>query len=147
MLRIRDVYPGSQVSGPGTLIPDLGSRIPDPGSRIRKHEQKRGVTNFFGSTFFCSHKNHKMENYINFEPVEEKIWANLQRIRELSTQIIVLKLSKIWIWDTRTGKKPFSGSRIQESKRHWIPDPGPGIRDPQHRHACILVALDYSTDT
>jgi hypothetical protein len=24
------------------------------------------------STFFCSHKNHKIENYINFEPVKKK---------------------------------------------------------------------------
>jgi hypothetical protein len=51
------------------------------------------------------------------------IWANFQRI--------VKKLSKIWVSDPgseiRDSEKTYSGSRIQESKRHRIPDP-----DPQH---------------
>jgi hypothetical protein len=64
----------TSVADPGGLspIPDpdfcpSGSRISDPG-------------------FKNSHKNHKIENYINFELL------NLQRIMELSTQKIVIKL-------------------------------------------------------
>jgi hypothetical protein len=53
--------------------------------------------------------------------LKKKIWANFQRIIELFTQKIVTKLSKIW------PEKTYSGSRIQGSKRHRIPD-----QDPQH---------------
>ncbi len=56
--------------------------------------------------------------YINFELAKKTIWAILQRIIELSTQKIVIRLSKIWVWDQR--------SRIQESKRHRILYPGSG---------------------
>ncbi len=44
---------------------------------------------------------------------KKKIWADFQRIIEIFTQKIVTKLSKIWVWDRRSGirKKP-------------IPDPG-----------------------
>jgi hypothetical protein len=63
--------------------------------------------------------------------LKKKIWANFQRIIELFTQQIASKLSKIWVWDTgseiRDPEKTYSGSRIQGSKRHRIPDP-----DPQH---------------
>ncbi len=50
--------------------------------------------------------------------MKEKIWANFQRIIELFTQKIVTKLSKMWIWDPRSGirKKPIPdhGSRGQK---------------------------------
>ncbi len=49
--------------------------------------------------------------------LKKKIWVNFQRIIELFTQKIVTKLSKIWVWD--------SGSRIQGSKMHRIPDQDP----------------------
>jgi hypothetical protein len=59
--------------------------------------------------------------------LKKKIWANFQRIIELFTQKIVSKLSKIWVWDPgseiRDPEKTYSGSRIQGSKRHRIPDP------------------------
>jgi hypothetical protein len=58
--------------------------------------------------------------------LKKKIWANFQRITELFTQKIVTKLSKIRVWDPGSAKKTYSGSRIQGSKRHWIPDPGSG---------------------
>ncbi len=74
--------------------------------------------------FFCSHKFHKVKNYFIFKLVKKKIWANLQRIMELFTQKIVIKLSKIWFWDPGSEiwdpEKTYSGSRIQRSKRHWI---------------------------
>jgi hypothetical protein len=66
---------------------------------------------------------------------KEKIWAKFQRIFEVFTQKIVTKLSKIWVWDPGSEildqEKSYSGSRIQGSKRHRIPD-----LDPQH---CVLV--------
>jgi hypothetical protein len=54
------------VADPGCLsrIPDLDfcpARIPDP-----KTATKEGGENFFCPTFLSSHKNHKIENYINF---------------------------------------------------------------------------------
>jgi hypothetical protein len=60
--------------------------------------------------------------------LKKKIWANFQRIIELFAQKIVTKLSKVWVWDPgsqiRDPEKTYSGSRIQGSKRHRIPDPG-----------------------
>ena len=75
MLRIRDVYPGSQI-----LI------FTHPGSRIQKQQQKTGVKIFFGQTIFCSHKFHKIANYFSFELLKKKIWAKFQRIIELFNQ-------------------------------------------------------------
>jgi hypothetical protein len=43
--------------------------------------------------------------------LKKKIWANFQRIIELFTPKNCSKLSKIWVWDPGSGKKP-------------IPDPG-----------------------
>jgi hypothetical protein len=63
--------------------------------------------------------------------LKKKIWANFQRIVEVFTPKIFNMLSKIWVWDRgseiRDLEKTYSGSRIQGSKRHRIPDP-----DPQH---------------
>jgi hypothetical protein len=81
------------------FIPDpdiCPSRIPDLGSQIQKQQQKRGVKKKSVVLPFFSDTNHKIENYINFELVKNKIWANLQRIKELSTQKIVIKLSNIY---------------------------------------------------
>jgi hypothetical protein len=77
------------------------------------------------------HKFHKIVNYFSFEVLKEKIWPNFQRNIELFTKKFVKKLLKIWSWDPgseiRDPEKTYSGSRIQGSKRHRIPDP-----DPQH---------------
>ena len=47
---------------------------------------------------------------------------------ELFTPQIVTELSKVWVWDPgseiRDPEKTYSGSRIEGSKRHRIPDPG-----------------------
>jgi hypothetical protein len=124
----------STVADPGCL-----SRIlifTHPGSRIQKEQQKRGVKKICCHTFLWSHKYHKIENYFSFEVLKKKIWVNFQRIKDLFTQKIVTKLLKIWVWDPgsqknlfriRDPEKTYSGSRIQGSKRHQIPDP-----DPQH---------------
>ncbi len=72
--------------------------------------------------------------------LKKKIWANFQRIIELFSKKIVTKLSKIWVWDPgseiRDPEKTYSGSRIQGSNRHRIPDP-----DPQHRQIEIADNL------
>jgi hypothetical protein len=110
VLRIRDVYPGSRIS--------------DLGSRTQKQQQKRGVKkNLLYSTFLCSQKFNKIENYFSFEVLKKKIWANFQRIIELFTQKIVTKLSKIWVWDPRSesGKNLF---RIPDPGVKKAPDPG-----------------------
>ncbi len=95
-------------------------------------------------TFLCSHKFHKIVNYFSFEVLKKKIWAKFQRIIELFTKKIVKKLLKIWSWDPgseiRDPEKIYSGSRIQGSKRHRIPDP-----DPQHcyKHCCNLDKIPH----
>jgi hypothetical protein len=45
--------------------------------------------------------------------MKKKLWASLQRILELFTQQNVIKLSKIWVWDPRSG-----------IRKNPIPDPG-----------------------
>jgi hypothetical protein len=62
----------------------------------------------------------------------KKFWANLQRIIELSTQKFVTKLSKILVWDPRSGIR---------NKLFRIPDPGPGVKkapDPGSGSATLL---------
>jgi hypothetical protein len=62
--------------------------------------------------------------------LKKKVVASLKKIIELFTRKFVTKLSKIWVWDPRSGirvpEKTYSGSRIrvQGSNRHLIPDPG-----------------------
>jgi hypothetical protein len=83
------------------------SRIPDPKTATKERGEKK---------------------YLIFELVKKKMSANLQRIIELFTQKIVVKLSKVPIpmgLDPGSGKT-YSGSRIQGSKRHQIPRPGSG---------------------
>jgi hypothetical protein len=61
--------------------------------------------------------------------LKKKIWANFQRIIELFTQKTDTKLSKCGLGirdpesEIRDPEKTYSGSRIQGSKRHRIPDP------------------------
>jgi hypothetical protein len=57
--------------------------------------------------------------------LKKKIWANFQRIIELFTQKIATKLSKIWIWDTGSGKNLF---RIPDPGVKKAPEPGSRIR-------------------
>ncbi len=57
------------------------------------------------SYHFCSNNYHKIKNYFIFEQVKKKLWANLQIIIVLFTQKIVIKISKIWVVDPRSGKR------------------------------------------
>ncbi len=49
------------------------------------------------------------------------MWANFQRIIELFTQKIAIKLSKLWVWDPGSGKNLFL---IPDSGVKKAPDPG-----------------------
>jgi hypothetical protein len=65
--------------------------------------------------------------------LQKKIWPNFQRILDFFTQKIVTKLSKIWVWDPRSGirKKPIPdpGSRGQKGTGSRIQ-----IRNTGHRY-------------
>ncbi len=118
-------YTTIQCCGSGMFIPDpdfYPSRFPDPKTATKERGEKKICCH----NFLCSHKFHKIENYFSFE-VLKKMCANFQRIIELSTQKILTKLSKYMGLGSGIRKKTYSGSRIQGSKRHRIPDP-----DPQH---------------
>ncbi len=67
--------------------------IPDPGSKNSNKE--RGEKIYFCHNFLYSHKFHKIATYFNFEVLKKKIWANFQKIKELFTQKMANKLSKI----------------------------------------------------
>jgi hypothetical protein len=108
------------------FIPDPDfylSRIPDLGSRIQKQQQKRGVKKNLMSygTFLCSHKFHKIVHYFSFEVLKKKFGP----IIELFTQKTVTKLSKVWVWDSGSGKNLF---RIPDPGVKKAPDPGSRIR-------------------
>jgi hypothetical protein len=62
--------------------------MPDPKTATKERGEKKIIC----PTFFCTHKYQKTENYFIFEPVKNKIWANLQRIIELFTQKFVINL-------------------------------------------------------
>jgi hypothetical protein len=117
----------SSVADPGCLsrIPDpdfYPSRIPDPKTSTKERGEKKIVV----ITFYVATKFHKIANYFSFGVLKKNIWANFQRIIELFTQKLSLS-SQIYGFGIRDPEKPYSGSRIQGSKRHRIPDP-----DPQH---------------
>ncbi len=90
-------------------IPDLWFRIPDPKTATKERDEKK----IFVIPFYVATNFTKLKIIFSFEVLKKKIWANFQKIIELFTQKIVTKLSKIWLWDPRSGirKKP-------------IPDPG-----------------------
>jgi hypothetical protein len=56
--------------------------------------------------------------------LKKKIWANFQRIKELFTEENGQKALKNMVLgsEIRDPEKTYSGSRIQEFKRHRIPD-------------------------
>jgi hypothetical protein len=114
------------IPDPGCLfrIPDpdfYPSWIPDPKTATKEG----GVKKISCHTFFCSHQFYKIENYLIFQMLQKKIWANFQRIIELFTQKIVTMLSKIWVWDPESviqdprygiRKKTYYGSQIPGSR-------------------------------
>jgi hypothetical protein len=102
----------SNVADPGCL-----SRIPDPKTATKERGEKKWLSYYL----FCSHKFHKIENYLIFEMLKTKIWPNFQRIIELFTQKLSLCSQKYGF---------------------GIRDPGymgqKGTADPQH----FLIRID-----
>ncbi len=103
VLRIRDVYPGS------FFLP-----IPNPGSK--NSNNREGWKKICCHTFFVATNFTKLK-IIFFWNAEEKSLGQFSK--NYRSQEIVTKLSKLWVWDPRSG--------IQGLKRYRIPDP-----DPQH---------------
>jgi hypothetical protein len=91
-------------------ISDPGSRIPYP-----KQQQKRRVKKICCPAFFVATISQN-KSYFIFEQAKKKLWANLQRIKELFMQKIFINLSKIWVCDP--------GSEIRDPAKTYIPDPG-----------------------
>jgi hypothetical protein len=94
------------------------SRIPDPKTATKEKGEKVCCP-----TFFCSNKYQKVKSYFIILLVMKKLWSNLQRIIESFTQKIVIMLSKIWVWDSGSGKHLF---RIPDPEVKKAPDPGSG---------------------
>jgi hypothetical protein len=69
--------------------------------------------------------------------LNKKIWANFQRIIELFTQKIVIKLSKRWVWDPE--KNLF---RIPDPGVKKAPNPGSATLPPTVTH-CLYIPVLY----
>jgi hypothetical protein len=109
------------------LFQCCGSRmfIPNPGPRIPEQQQKRK-----GEKSLLPEKYLKIKNCYFGTGTENIFWANLQRIITLCTSKIVIKLSKIWVWDP--------GSRIPDPKPTGIPDSGVK-KAPDHEFGCTTL--------
>ncbi len=130
MLRIRDVYPGSRI----LIFTHPGSRISDPGSKnSNKRERwiKFVIILFLWSQIsqnwiLCYFWNAKEKNLGQFSL---NCWSFYPKNFQYAL--------KYMVWDPwseiRDPEKTYSGSRIQGSKRHRIPDP-----DPQH---CLKTCI------
>ncbi len=102
--------------------------IPDPGPLFFPISDPRSLISDPGSikicyhTFFCSPKFHKIQ-YVIFEMVKKKIWANFQRIVEVFTQnfSICSQIYGFGIRDLVSGKNL---SRIPDPGVKKAPDPG-----------------------
>jgi hypothetical protein len=98
--------------------------IPDPKTATKMKGEKSCCPTFFGATNITKLK------IILFLTGEEKTLGQLQRI---FTQNIVIKLSKIWVWDLGSGiRDPGSGKNLESLPNEWKGPtcrPGPRI-DP-----------------
>jgi hypothetical protein len=67
--------------------------------------------------------NNSVKNISRLGTFKQKIWINFQRIIEFFTPKVVIKLSKICIWDPGSGKNL---SRIPDQWVKKASDPGSG---------------------
>ncbi len=128
-----------QCCGSGTFIPYpdfYPSRIPDPKIATKERGEKKNCC----PTFICSHKKHKIENYINFELVKEKFWANLQRIIDCLPKKLSLSSQKY-----RFGvRDPRSGIRDPGSGKNLFRIPDPGVKKaPDPGSATLVRSFKY----
>ena len=123
--------PVPSVADPGCLsrIPDPNfypSRIPNLGSRIQKQQQKTGVKNFFVKPIFVATNFTKLNIFTFLISWIKKIDPIFQELLKFLPKKLSPSPQK-YEFGIRDPEKTYSGSRIQGSKRHRIPDP-----DPQH---------------
>ncbi len=127
-----------QCGGSGMFIPDPGSRIPDPKTATKERGEKKICCH----TFFCSHKFHNIANYFIFLMLKKKIWQILKKLKNFLPKKLSQSSQKYGLGirdrgsEIRDPEKTYSGSRIQGSKRHRIPDP-----DSQH---CFAILFYHS---
>jgi hypothetical protein len=93
--------------------------ILDPGSN---NSTKRGGGDIFCPTSFCSYKYHKIVNNFIFKPVKKffiaKTLKNYSTGTVLFTPKFFIKLSKIWVWDPGSGKKPIPDPGLKKAPHH-----------------------------
>ncbi len=110
------------------MLSGMLSRIPDLGSRI--HSNKReGRKKFVALPFFVATKITKFKIILILNWWRKKDLGQFTKNYRTFYPKIVINLSKIWVWDPgsdfRDPEKTYSGSGVQGSKRHRIPDPNP----------------------
>jgi hypothetical protein len=115
--RIRDVYPRSRI----LIFTHTGSRISDPKAATKE----RGEKKISCHNFLCSHKFHKIVNYVSFEVLKKKKLAQFSKNYRTFYQKNCQKALTIWSWirDPRSGKNLF---RIPDPGVKKAPDPGSG---------------------
>ncbi len=100
--------------------PDLHpSWIPGPTRATKKRRGKKLVL----LTYFCSHKYCKTENYFLWTGAEKNLSQFTKNYSFFLLIKIATKLSKLWVWDPRSGKNHF---RIPNSGVKKALDPGSG---------------------
>ena len=115
-------------------IPDPGSRISDPGSRIpdpKTATKERGEKKFFVIPFYLASNVTKLNIILVFKSWRKKLVPIFKELLNFLPKNLSLSSQKYGL-GMRNPEKTCSGSRIQGSKRHRIPDPqhwlGSGIR-------------------
>ncbi len=123
VLRIQDVYPGSQI----LMFIHPWSRLSDPTIATKEF--------VWFPTCFCSLKSQILQNckLFYFRSGKDKNLSQFTKNYKLFTHKIFTKLPNIWNWDPGSGKNQF---RIQGSKRQRIPYP-----DPQHWLGKYITSL------
>jgi hypothetical protein len=112
----------NQCCGPGIYIPDPGSRIPDPKTATKE----RGEKNVVVITFSLASNVTKLNIILVLKCWRKKFGPIFQELLNFFPKKLSLSSQKYGL-GIRDPEKTYSGSRIQGSKRHRIPDP-----DPQH---------------
>ncbi len=113
-----------------------GSRIPDPGSRIsdpKTATKERGKIFFFVIPFYGATNFTKLKIILVFKCWRKKFGPIFKELQNFLPEKLSLSSQKYGFGirdsgsEIRDPENTYSGSRIQGSKRHRIPDP-----DPQH---------------
>jgi hypothetical protein len=81
------------IPDPDFYPPDPGSRIPDPAAK-RKEEGKK----FVFLPFFCSHKFHKIPNYLIFEQIQKKFEPFNEELCYFLPEELSLSSRKYGLW-------------------------------------------------